>query len=231
MIGAVARQGKARPDTKFAMQFYKMLDVNPGCTKEEIRRSYKKLAIKHHPDKEGGDAEEFKRLGAAYAVLSDEDSRTRYDQLGDEGWKQHGAGTGGGPGPGHKQGMNPMDVFAQMFGGMSMGGGQHQQQTQMQRRVDHSHVLDISLRDAFHGVTRLLRVSLQSVCLSCTCDCGACQGVGHVTMMQANGMFHHIVRVRCEACSGNGYTLAPGQAAPCRECNDNKRASKRPTRY
>lgn len=188
------------------MSFYRTLGVEPGCSKDEIRKNYKRLAIKHHPDKEGGDAEEFKKLAAAYEVLSDESSRARYDQVGDHGWNQQHQQQHQQPQTGH----DPMDMFAQMFAGMGMnmnmgGMGSPPSHPQNQvKRADHSHVVEITLKEAFHGVTRTLRVSLPTPCLSCAFDCGECKGKGVYNQVLANGMFHQIVRVQCSSCEGSG---------------------------
>lgn len=197
-------------------QFYETLGLDQGCTREDIKKSYRRLAIKHHPDKEGGDAEEFKKLGAAYAVLSDEATRAKYDQLGDSAWAQHEQGHGHSPGHDPAFGMTPMDVFAQMFGGMGMGRGPAQAHAPQQvRRVDHSHTVAVTLREAFHGVTRILRVSLPATCLACTEDCGECNGAGLVVRVHTNGPFQHAVRVRCEACVGAGIRTCPRSCEQC----------------
>jgi DnaJ family protein A protein 2 len=93
-------------------KYYELLCVEKNATYDQIKKSYRKLALKNHPDK-GGDPEKFKEITNAYEVLSDKDKRELYDQYGEEGVKQGGGG-GGMPGG---------DIFSQMFGG-GMGGRQ-----------------------------------------------------------------------------------------------------------
>merc|ERR1719201_3208920 len=93
-------------------KFYKLLEVEKNASEAEIKKAYRKMAIKHHPDK-GGDPEKFKEITRAYEVLSDADKRSTYDRFGEEGLEEGGGG-------------DPSDIFAQMFGGGGGGGGRRQ---------------------------------------------------------------------------------------------------------
>eukprot|EP00227_Mantoniella_beaufortii_P010172 CAMPEP_0197588392 /NCGR_PEP_ID=MMETSP1326-20131121/9692_1 /TAXON_ID=1155430 /ORGANISM="Genus nov. species nov., Strain RCC2288" /LENGTH=120 /DNA_ID=CAMNT_0043153217 /DNA_START=102 /DNA_END=460 /DNA_ORIENTATION=- len=98
-----------------AQDYYKTLGLNRGASEDQIKRSYRKLALKYHPDKNQGNAEaanKFAELGNAYGVLSDADKRQVYDRHGEEGVKQHEAQGGRGGGGGSQQ-----DIFSQFFGG------------------------------------------------------------------------------------------------------------------
>ena len=105
MGGMGGRQRKEVDNTKY----YKLLGVEKNATLNDIKKAYKKLALKHHPDR-GGDPEKFKEINTAHEVLSDKDKREAYDRHGEEGVRQGGGGGGG------------ADIFERMFGG-GMGGG------------------------------------------------------------------------------------------------------------
>merc|ERR1719454_1610712 len=91
-------------------KFYKCLEVDKNANDAEIKKAYRKLAVKHHPDK-GGDQEKFKEITRAYEVLSDSEKRSKYDRFGEEGLEE---GGGGG---------DPSDIFNAFFGGGGGGGG------------------------------------------------------------------------------------------------------------
>merc|ERR1719254_432598 len=101
------RGGSKKADTT---KFYTLLDVDKNASEAEIKKAYRKLAVKHHPDK-GGDPEKFKEITRAYEVLSDSDKRSKYDKYGEEGLED---GGGGG---------DPTDIFDAFFGGGRRGGG------------------------------------------------------------------------------------------------------------
>merc|ERR1719426_222912 len=105
MGGGGGRPRKNADTTKF----YKLLEVDKNATEPEIKKAYRKLAVKHHPDK-GGDPEKFKEITRAYEVLSDPDKRSKYDKYGEEGLEDGGGG-------------DPTDIFNAMFGGGGRGGG------------------------------------------------------------------------------------------------------------
>jgi DnaJ family protein A protein 2 len=183
-------------------KFYECLGVERGASKDEIKRAYKKLAVMHHPDK-GGDPEEFKALSEAYAVLSDDEQRSRYDAVGDGGWA-----AGAGAGAQASQPFDPSSIFADLFGGMGMGGmgGMGARPRGPQKCRDHKHLLSISLEDAYSGTQKTLKVSLPKTCARCREQCYACQGVGHVTHVQRSGFMTQMMSRACDACNGSGMT-------------------------
>jgi len=193
-------------------KFYERLGVESGASKDEIKRQYKKLAVTHHPDK-GGDPEEFKALSEAYAVLSDDEQRARYDAIGDAGWA-----AGGGQAQAQAHPFDPSSIFADLFGGM---GGMHMHPNSRQTRPtkcrDHRHVLSISLQDAYNGAQKTLKVSVPKTCAKCREQCYACQGVGHVTHVQRNGFFTQMMSRACDACSGSGMTTSAKKN--CNSCS------------
>ncbi len=148
--------------------YYKILEVPRTATQDEIKRSYKKLARKYHPDvsKEKNAEQQFKEVGEAYAVLKDPKKRAAYDQLGSQ-WQE---GQGFTPPPEWKtefssdgsdifgqQGGNFSDFFETLFGGMRGGKPSgFYQRTANQRGSDHHASLEISLEEAFHGTLKPL---------------------------------------------------------------------------
>lgn len=208
------------------MKFYDTLGLHKSATKDEIKKSYKRLAIKHHPDKGGGDSELFKTISSAYGVLSDDDQRARYDQIGDEAWSM---GGGSEQGSGHGQGMSHADMFADMFrgfSGMGMGmgsfGGQGHQPSHDDQRVrnNHLHSVSVSLHDAFHGQHKTMRVNVEKTCMKCVIKCGSCKGAGMVNEVHSNGMFHQVVTKKCEACKGNGSRVSTKPGLQCNDCKN-----------
>lgn len=185
-------------------KLYDVLGVQRDASKDEIKRAYKKYAVQHHPDK-GGDEEKFKEVANAYGVLSDEEQRRRYDALGDDGFQQS---AGGGP--------DPHDIFQQFFGGgfggfggdpfAGMFGGGRGGGPRPRRCNDHQHAISITLAEAFRGLTKTMRITVQKPCTHCKATCYTCQGVGQVTQMIRNGPFIQTMMKACETCKGKGVT-------------------------
>jgi DnaJ-class molecular chaperone len=179
-------------------KLYDALGVPQNASADEIKQSYRKLAIQHHPDK-GGDAEKFKNISAAYNVLSDEQKRREYDQVGDD------APSGSGD-AGFQHTFNAQDIFAHMFSQMGGGfnSGFRASRNRQQKRADKAHNIHISLQDAYFGIHKTLRVSIEKHCMSCVGTCHTCQGQGQITGMIRNGPFiTHITRA-CGTCEGSG---------------------------
>lgn len=185
-------------------KFYDVLGVSQDASAEEIKKAYRKLAIQYHPDK-GGDQEKFKEVSNAYSILSDDEKRRRYDQVGDEGFREGGMEDGG-------VGMNPHDLFEQLFRGA--GGGfpfhfdfgfdPHVQQRGPSKRKDHLHHIKIALADAYHGCTKTLRVGLKKPCAYCRSQCYTCQGRGSITDMRRMGFMTQMVSRPCDRCNATG---------------------------
>jgi DnaJ-class molecular chaperone len=144
------------------MGLYEDLGLAKDATPEEIKKAYRSLARTHHPDK-GGNADKFKQVQEAYETLSDPQKRQNYDQFGSA------EGPQGGPGG------FPPDIFAQMFGGGNPFG-----QRGPVRRADHEHTVTISLDDAYRGLTKNMKITLQRICRECGSKCNTCQGRGQV---------------------------------------------------
>jgi len=194
---------------------YDVLGVPHDASKDEIKKAYKKLAVQLHPDK-GGDPEKFKELANAYDVLSDDEKRNQYDQLGDEGFQS--AGQGG------MHEVDPHSIFEQLFGGMPFGGmpfgfNMHMNTGGPCRKNDHIHPLNISLEDAYKGLHKNIKVSLTNLCKRCKEQCYACQGQGHVMDMKRMGFITQMMQRPCNVCQTSGF-IAKGKAN-CDECKGN----------
>lgn len=143
MGGGGGGRGRKKADTS---KFYDLLGVDKNATDSEIKKAYRKLAMKHHPDK-GGDPDKFKEMTAAHTVLSDPDKRKLYD-MGGEDAVENGGGGGGD------------DLMDMMFG----GGGRGRGQRGPKKGQDVVRPLPVSLEDIYMGVTKKLRITRQASC-------------------------------------------------------------------
>ena len=178
--------------------YYEILGLSKTCSEDEIKKAYRKLVLKAHPDK-GGDPEEFKAISEAYSVLSTPDKRKLYDQYGKEGLEM---GEGGMP--------NPEDIFNSFFGGMgnpfggmnvNFGGNMRREQ----KRRDKIQELEISLEDIFNGKTKNINVERIIIDQTKVKNCNQCDGKGvRIAVIRLGpGMVQQQVQ-ECNACSGAG---------------------------
>ncbi len=212
-----------------AEDYYEILGVSRSASADEIKKAYRKLALKYHPDKNPGDKEaeeEFKKASEAYEVLADEDQRRVYDQLGHEAFQQQqqrGARGGGGG-----QSMDPFDIFSEVFGGGIFdsffggagGGARGRQRGATRAGADLRYDMEIDFEDAVFGADKVIQIPRAESCEHCNgegCEpgtsrrrCSQCGGMGMITMTQ--GFFS--VRQECPNCRGTGEVVEN----PCREC-------------
>uniref|UniRef100_A0A803PR54 DnaJ-like protein n=1 Tax=Cannabis sativa TaxID=3483 RepID=A0A803PR54_CANSA len=193
------------PRKSDSTKYYEVLGVSKNATPEELKKAYRKAAIKNHPDK-GGDPEKFKELAQAYEVLNDPEKREIYDQYGEDALKE---GMSGG-GPSH----NPFDIFESFFGGGAFGGGSSSRGRRQKQGEDVVHTLKVSLEDLYNGASKKLSLSRNALCQKCKgkgCKsgiagkCYGCQGSGmKVSMRQIGlGMIQRMQHV-CPDCQGSG---------------------------
>ncbi|GMI39360.1 hypothetical protein TrCOL_g9501 [Triparma columacea] len=184
--GGGRRGGGKDVDTS---KLYETLGVEKSADAKDIKKAYRKLAIKHHPDK-GGDEQKFKEISAAYEILSDPDKRSKYDKFGLEGVTEGGGGGGGGGD----------DLFSMFFGGRRGSG-----RSGPRRGDDVQHPLKVSLEDLYNGKTVKLAVHRQ-VIVGESHQCRTCDGQGVVMELRqiAMGMVQQIQR-KCSDCGGQGY--------------------------
>ena len=215
-----------------AADYYELLGVTKSATAQEIKKAYRKKAIKHHPDKNQGDKkseEKFKEISQAYEVLSDTTKRGQYDQYGHDAFTSAGRGGGGGGGF-----HDPFDIFSQVFGGgggrssgggfsfedLFGGGGGGSQRGGAMDGADLRFDLEVDFEDAVFGADKKVKIPRMDTCDTCTGSgcadgssretCSRCGGSGQVAMSQ--GFFS--VRQACPTCHGAGETIKN----PCKKC-------------
>jgi len=190
--------------------YYEVLGVNKDASDEEIKKSYRKLAMKYHPDRNPDNPkaeEQFKEAKEAYEMLSDDQKRAAYDQYGHAGVDPSmGAGAGAGFG-GFSDAFG--DIFGDIFGG-GRGGGQR---SNVYRGADLRYNMEISLEDAARGTETKIRIPVQATCETCDgtgakkgkspVTCTTCNGHGQVRMQQ--GFFS--VQQTCPKCHGTGKII------------------------
>ncbi|CAN4123255.1 unnamed protein product [Withania somnifera] len=155
-------------------KYYEILGVANSASQDDLKKAYRKAAIKNHPDK-GGDPEKFKEIAQAYEVLSDPEKREIYDQYGEDALKE---GMGGGGG-----GHDPFDIFRSFFGGSAFGGGGSGRGRRQRRGEDVVHPLKVSLEDLYNGISKKLSLSRNVLCtkckgVGCKDPCNECNGTG-----------------------------------------------------
>ena len=200
--------------------YYDVLGVTKSASKDEIKKAYRKSALKYHPDKTKGDKnseEKFKEASEAYHVLSDEKRKTNYDQFGHAAFE--GAG-GSGQGFGGFDTSSFSDIFEDFFG--DFGGGNSSRRSS-NRGSDLRYDVSISLEEAYKGLERNIKYTTYKKCVSCTgsgaakgskpIKCNYCSGRGKVRTNQ--GFF--TIQQTCPQCNGYGETIG----SPCKNCNGN----------
>ncbi|KAL1411060.1 Type I HSP40 co-chaperone [Vanrija albida] len=205
-----------------------LLGVSPSAGDDEIKKAYRKKALKHHPDK-GGDPELFKELTHAYEVLSDNNKRAVYDQAGKEGLENGG--------PGGMGGMDPQDLFSQLFGGGGggfFGGGGGGRPSGPRRGKDLVHRIAVTLEDLYRGKVQKLALSKSVICKGCdgrggkkgaVKTCPSCRGQGVKVMFRQLGPMMQQIQQPCNECEGTGEIMDPKDR--CKTCHGKKVVSER----
>ncbi|CCE62464.1 hypothetical protein TPHA_0C03110 [Tetrapisispora phaffii CBS 4417] len=207
-------------------KFYDLLGVSPNASETEIKKGYRKQALKYHPDKNPSEeaAEKFKECSAAYEVLSDSQKREVYDQYGEEGL--NGGGAGGFPGGGFGFGD---DIFSQFFGGAGA-----QRPSGPQRGRDIKHEIQNTLEELYKGRTAKLALNKQILCKTCegrggkagaVKKCTSCNGQGIKFVTRQMGPMIQRFQTECDVCHGSGDIIDPKDR--CKDCKGKKIANER----
>ncbi|MBP5300435.1 MAG: DnaJ domain-containing protein, partial [Victivallales bacterium] len=216
-----------------SQDYYSILGVSRDVTPDQLKKAYRTLALKYHPDRNPDDKEaeeKFKDVNNAYQVLSDPQKRARYDQLGHEAFV-HGGGFGGAT-------VDPMDIFSQFFGGgfggidlgdLFGGGSRRRSPNAPTRGDDLLYQLDIEFEDAVFGVAKTITIPHTEQCTHChgkgaepgsdKRTCPACHGSGQQTRRQSFFMMSQ----PCPTCRGTGFVIDK----PCKECRGQGMVEKR----
>ena len=209
--------------------YYEVLGINRDADEDEIKKAYRKLAVKYHPDKNPGDKtaeEKFKELGEAYEALSDPQKRAAYNQFGHAAFDARSRGATAGRAGGFH---DPFDIFREVFGGGGGGGGsifdglfgaQQRDPTAAQRGSDLRYDMEIDFVDAVQGCEREISLTKLDACETChgtgaevgsgQKTCSTCNGRGQV--VSSRGIFS--IAQTCPRCEGAGRVIEK----PCRSC-------------
>lgn len=212
--------------------YYEVLGVKKDATADEIKKAYRKMAIKYHPDKNPGDKEaeeKFKEAAEAYDVLSDSEKRAKYDRFGHNMGPQGlgGGSYGGGGFGGFGGGMSMEDIFAQFgdifgdvggFGGFSGGGSRRQARKRVNKGSDLRITVKVTLKDVMNGVDKKLKIPRFVACEHCkgtgakdgtafkTCE--RCHGTGYIHTVQQSFMGPIETQSVCPDCNGEGKIIS-----------------------
>jgi len=199
--------------------YYDVLGVSPNATSDELKKAYRKLALKYHPDKNPNEGERFKLISQAYEVLSNPEKRRIYDQGGEQALKEGGGGGGF---------SSPMDIFEMFFG---MGGRSHGR-SGPRRGKDVVYQMSVALDELYNGATRRLSIQKKAICDKCEGrgtkspstapqQCRDCRGTGIITRTEQLGP--NIVQrfqTACGECQGKGEIISMKDR--CKSCEGKK---------
>jgi molecular chaperone DnaJ len=217
-------------DSMAKRDYYEVLGVQRGASDADLKAAFRKLAMKHHPDRNPGDREcehRFKELNEAYDVLKDGQKRAAYDRFGHAAF-EHGAGVGGGAGFGAEFASTFADIFDDLFG---MGGSRRARGSGRERGNDLRYNMEITLEEAFVGKTAQIRIPTSVTCEACS-GMGAKAGTkpkicatcnGHGKIRHAQGFF--TLERTCPACHGRGQVIEN----PCPSCSGSGRVTRERT--
>lgn len=211
------------------VDYYEVLGIDKTASQNDIKKAYRKLALKHHPDRNPNNKEEaeaqFKKIGNAYQVLSDENKRKQYDLYGEEGLETGAAGSG----------FSPFDLFNNMGG---MGGGhpfanlfgEQRQQSRKQKPPTIQKILNVELNQLYTGYNSSFILQKKGKCEECNCkgcinpsciiECNICSGTGKMKEIRKMGpMIQQIIK-ECYKCKGIGTYI--NEQDRCRSCHGAK---------
>ena len=206
--------------------FYEVLGIQKGASEDEIKKAYRKMAMKYHPDKNPGDKEaeeKFKEANEAYAVLSDPDKKSKYDRFGHAGVDPNAGFGGGGTGFGGFGGFE--DIFDMFGGGFGGFGGRGARRNGPRKGNDLQKSITIEFTEAIFGCKKEIKLTKEVKCKTCNGEgtapgthkhtCEKCGGTGQVSQVSQTpfGTFQNVSA--CDACGGTGQVIDK----PCPDCH------------
>ncbi|MEG0371313.1 MAG: molecular chaperone DnaJ, partial [Clostridium sp.] len=209
-----------------AKDYYAALDLEKGANEDEIKKAFRKMAIKYHPDKNQGNKEaedKFKEVNEAYQVLSDPEKKSRYDQFGTADFDGSGGYSGGFEGFG--------DIFGDIFD-MFGGSGSRKTKNSPRRGSDLETTIILSFEEAAFGIKKEIDINRNENCEDCTGTgaakgtspktCSKCGGSGQVQVQRTTPFGSFVSATTCEACGGDGKKIE----SPCKSCRGTGRVRK-----
>ncbi|HJM22168.1 MAG TPA: molecular chaperone DnaJ [Acidimicrobiales bacterium] len=203
-----------------ATDYYELLGVGRDASSDDLKRAYRQLAREFHPDANPNDPQaeaKFKEISEAYAVLSDDDARARYDQFGHEGLRSGGMG-------GDPFNFDLNDIFENFFGGNPFGGGRNRRPSGPPPGEDQEIILDLAFDEAVFGIDKKVEIQTAVACDNCAGSgaakgttarsCTACGGVGQVRQMRQSLLGQMVTTAPCPTCAGLGEEIPD----PCQVC-------------
>ncbi|PKK38778.1 Chaperone protein DnaJ [Clostridiaceae bacterium JG1575] len=207
--------------------YYEVLGLTKGATDDEIKRAFRKLAIKYHPDRNQGDKgaeEKFKEINEAYQTLSDPQKKAQYDQFGTTDF-QGGFGQGGGYAGYDFGGFDVGDIFNQFFGGFQGSGNSGQQRNAPRRGEDIEYYLDLTFEEAVFGAQKEIEIQVEETCATCHGSgakdpskkqtCPKCHGTGRIRTQRQTMFGNMMTETVCDVCHGEGEIISE----PCPTCH------------
>tara|TARA_B110001450_G_scaffold9407_1_gene9329 strand:- start:16766 stop:17878 length:1113 start_codon:yes stop_codon:yes gene_type:complete len=204
-------------------KFYDLLglNINDKPSDNDIKKAYRKMAMKYHPDKNPNNEEAastFKEITNAYSILSDENKKKQYDQLGDNYEEGN-----------HMSDINPEDIFSHIFGnrgGGGMGGGfgrgmgdihhpfadfgfnfDMRQERKHQKCSNITKTYVTKLEDVYNGIDNTMKINLKKFCFNCKAKCEKCNGMGRIKQIRNMGVLQAITETTCNKCGGTGEII------------------------
>uniref|UniRef100_A0A6C0LI44 J domain-containing protein n=1 Tax=viral metagenome TaxID=1070528 RepID=A0A6C0LI44_9ZZZZ len=197
-------------------KLYDILEVSRNASQEDIKKNYKKLAFQFHPDKNKGnkDAEiKFKEISNAYSILSNPETKERYDHLGDENFNNDSGGNN------QHEAANMDEIFQHLFGSRRGGFnpfGDFGQNNICNNIIKH---YNITLEDIYNGISKTVKITLNKYCTKCFTTCTTCKGSGMIQQIMQVGPMTQIFNMTCNKCGG--AKIMNKNNKDCKECKGN----------